>query len=191
MGGCCSTASQDEAFALRLFQELDKRLIQLLLEGRAVRLLRADLLRGGELTRVERRQDLEALERSGTRVFLQAHEVAALLMDPRRQIGVLTYGWATPLHPDPEGVVLANVCTFLRSPHGQHITAVFMDFASLPQKPRDSGEERDFQVRNSCPTLPSPQTVVSALRPTSHTAGGSLHHGRPVRQCRPHDCDAP
>ena len=46
--------------------------------------------------------------------------------------------------PDREGVVLANVIAFLKSPLGEHIKAVFIDFMSLYQKPRTSEHDVAF-----------------------------------------------
>ena len=97
--------------------------------------------------KILRRQDLEDLERRhGIRLFLLPAEAVAAVRAKDRRAGGLTYGWQTVDHPDVTGVVLKNVRRFLRHDLGQHLEALFWDFASLPQKPRSPAEDAFFKL---------------------------------------------
>jgi hypothetical protein len=80
---------------LAVLSDLDRRLEEKLGTG-AIRLIRtAWLLSQPQEYRVERRQDLEALESQGASPspFLSPEEAVRLLRNGRRGVGVLTYGW--------------------------------------------------------------------------------------------------
>ena len=130
-----------------LLAALDDRLVPKLESG-AIKLLRADALRCEALMpkKILRRQALEDLERRHSiRLFLLPAEAVAAVRAKDRRAGGLTYGWQTVDHPDVTGVVLTNVRRFLCIDLGQHVVALFWDFASLPQKPRSATEEPQFK----------------------------------------------
>ena len=85
----------EEQRVLAVLSELDRRLEEKLSTG-AIRLVRSSwLLSQPQEYRVERRQDLEALESQGASPspFLSPEEAVRLLRNGRRGVGVLTYGW--------------------------------------------------------------------------------------------------
>ena len=116
--------------AIPLLTKLDDKLAAAL-KASAIKLLDADVLRseGSEarLPRILRRQELEAMEARGSRMFLSADEAVAALRAKKRSIAGLTYGWTTPDDPDVTAAYLAAVRRFLRSPLGAHVTAVFWE----------------------------------------------------------------
>ena len=62
------------------------------------------------LPKLLRRQELERMEEErGIRIFLTPEEAVAALRSLRREVAGLTYGWASPDHPDVTGEYLANV----------------------------------------------------------------------------------
>ena len=119
--------------AIPLLAALDEKLI-VAIAAEAVKFISADYLRKNDGTRLQRRQDLEKLEREqGDKIFLSPEKAIEALRSWRRSIAALTYGWTSPDHPDVTGVYLVNVRRFLRSAHGAHILGVFWDFGSLFQ----------------------------------------------------------
>ena len=133
--------------AVPLLMALDDRLVDAFRSG-AIKLIVADRIRDGTIGAViARRQELEARERDeGMRIFCSADEAIVLLRANGREVGALTYGWASPDHPDVSGAYLAAVRRFLCSPLGAHVQALFWDFPSLPQKPRDAREDKLFAL---------------------------------------------
>ena len=101
--------------AVRLLTRLDDKLAAVL-HGGAIKLLHADVLRSegseAQLPRIVRRQELEAMEARGTRIFLSGKEAVAALRAKKRQIAVLTYGWSSPDDPDARAAYLAAVRRF-------------------------------------------------------------------------------
>ncbi|EOD24402.1 hypothetical protein EMIHUDRAFT_238536 [Emiliania huxleyi CCMP1516] len=92
-------------------------------------LLRTEFLRadGSEavLPKLLRRQELERMEEERRiRIFLTPKEAVAALRSLSREVAGLTYGWATPDHPDVTGEYLANVRRFLRHPLGEHVIEI-------------------------------------------------------------------
>ncbi|EOD40533.1 hypothetical protein EMIHUDRAFT_360958, partial [Emiliania huxleyi CCMP1516] len=133
-----------------LLAALDEQLVAALNSG-AIKLLRAEFLRadGSEtvLPELLRRQELERMEAErGIQIFLTPDEAVAALRSLSREVAGLTYGWGSPDHPDVTGEYLANVRRFLRHPLGEHVTALFWDFSSLPQKPRTAAEDEFFSL---------------------------------------------
>ena len=123
-----------------LLAALDKQLVAALRSG-AIKLLRTEFLRadGSEavLPKLLRRQELERMEtENGIRIFLTPEEAVAALRSLSREVAGLTYGWASPDHPDVTGEYLANVRRFLRHPLGEHVTALFWECATAPDPPR-------------------------------------------------------
>ena len=116
--------------AIPLLTKLDDKLAAAL-KASAIKLLDAEVLRseGSEarLPRILRRQELEAMEARGSRMFLSPKEAVAALRAKKRSIAALTYGWTTPDDPDVTAAYLAAVRRFLRSPLGAHVTAVFWE----------------------------------------------------------------
>ena len=106
-----------------LLAALDKQLVTALRSG-AIKLLRTEFLRadGSEavLPKLLRRQELERMEKeNGLRIFLTPKEAVAAMRSLSREVAGLTYGWASPDHPDVTGEYLANVRRFLRDPLGE------------------------------------------------------------------------
>ena len=128
-----------------LLAALDKQLVAALRSG-AIKLLRAEFLwlcaptaDGSEamLPKLLRRQELERMEKErGIRIFLTPEEAVAALRSLSREVAGLTYGWASPDHPDVTGEYLANVRRFLRHPLGEHVTALFWECAAAPDPPQ-------------------------------------------------------
>ncbi|EOD23090.1 hypothetical protein EMIHUDRAFT_195665 [Emiliania huxleyi CCMP1516] len=115
---------------------IDGKLVARLRDG-SVRLLRCDWLasesadaflgRDADGTVIMKRcQDLPA------EAFVPCEEAVALLEAGDRSVLSLSYGWLTPLHPDPHGTTLAAVRRYLASGAGG--VGLFWDFAALPQK---------------------------------------------------------
>ena len=119
-----------------LLAALDEALVAALRSG-AIKLLRAEFLRAGGseavLPELLRRQELERMEtENGIRIFLSPEEAVAALHSLSREVAGLTYGWASPDHPDVTGEYLANVRRFLRHPLGEHVGALFWECAATP-----------------------------------------------------------
>lgn len=130
-------------------KQLDKRIVGVMEIG-DIRLLRREWLMSRPAGfRMQRRQQLEALEISVSNAtspqmspLLSPAEASELLQRGERAIGVLSYGWLSDGDPDPMGTRLQVV---LRALEVQpHIMAVFWDFASLHQKPRVAEEDAAF-----------------------------------------------
>eukprot|EP00416_Gambierdiscus_australes_P024167 CAMPEP_0171078942 /NCGR_PEP_ID=MMETSP0766_2-20121228/14946_1 /TAXON_ID=439317 /ORGANISM="Gambierdiscus australes, Strain CAWD 149" /LENGTH=528 /DNA_ID=CAMNT_0011536101 /DNA_START=33 /DNA_END=1619 /DNA_ORIENTATION=+ len=67
--------------------------------------------------------------------FLSAEEAASML-DKRYSVVVMSYGWLTTSHPDPDGFHVRTLRSYLRK-HAEYFTSfddigVFWDFVSLP-----------------------------------------------------------
>ena len=110
-------ARQTRRASVKFFKELDEDVLENLKDS-SIKLLRADFLRSGVLSRIKRRQDLELDEKQGgVKIFLTPKAAAKAFSKSRRSVGVLTYGWNCPGDPDPSGVYyyLAAVCAFLQS----------------------------------------------------------------------------
>jgi len=131
--------------AIPLLMALDDEMEGALLMG-AVKLVIADRVRDGSIgKRITRRQDLEARERAeGIRFFHTPDEAVALIRGNGREVGSLSYGWASPDDPDPSGEYLRAARRFLKSELGAHVRGIFWDFMSLPQWPRSEMEDRLF-----------------------------------------------
>ena len=130
--------------ALPLLVALDKPLVDAL-RSSAVKLIDADRIRDGTITKIMRRQDLERLEREcGVRLFLSPERSIEVHGNYEREIASLTYGWDTPDGNDPTGEYLAAVCRYLLSDLGAHVKGVFWDCPCLPQEPRSASEETVF-----------------------------------------------
>ena len=133
--------------AIPRLMELDD-LIEEALRSSAVKLINADRIRDGTIgTKISRRQDLEACERvQVVQMFETPEDAIKLLRGNGREIGSLTYGWASPDDPDPTGEYMRAVRRFLLSDLGSHVKAIFWDFASLSQRPRWESEDKLFAM---------------------------------------------
>ncbi len=140
----CGASSQGGAVKRSLVRkstcvsELDTQLVAAVRSG-AIALLDARWVR--ELppgVTLLRRQGLEAA-RGGA--LLPPEEGLRLLQLGSRCVGAITYAWATRHHPDPTGARLEAVRQFLRSEAGAHTRALFWDYCSLHQPPRDSAQK--------------------------------------------------
>ena len=155
-----------------LLAALDDSLVDALTSG-AIKLLRAEFLRadGSEamLPKLLRRQELERLEKERrVRIFLTPEEAVAALRSLRREVAGLTYGWASPDHPDVTGEYLANVRRFLRDPLGEHVTALFWECAAAsdPLAPSRLGAGPIGPMHTSLSTKPRPRPCqCTALHP--------------------------
>ena len=116
-------APQDEELGREFMRTLDAGLVAALETG-AVRLLDCNALREGALSRAQSRQELEAREAAGERLFLTPVEAVDALRANGRTIGFLSYGWRTRRHPDPDGATL-YAPTFARKvpPNGRRLFA--------------------------------------------------------------------
>ena len=142
-----------EHAALRPLAATDDRLVAALAAG-AIKIVHADYLRHTAVgDRILRRQDLEALEKRGVRVFLSPEEAVASLRANGRVIGAFTYGWISPGDPDVGGAYLVAVRRFLCSELGQHLLAVFWECARGVMRPRRS---HSAWMRSPHTPLPSP-----------------------------------
>jgi hypothetical protein len=126
--------------ALAHFRKFDEGLAAALASG-AIRLLDAAALRADRLHALGRRQDLEARPEL---IFMRPAAAAAALLVSDRRVCFVTHPWRTVAHPDPDGVTLAALLRFLRSPLGAHVVGVFVDFACLHQHPRTARDEATF-----------------------------------------------
>ena len=185
---------------------LDERLIQTLLAGH-IRLLRvAWLLAQPVGYRIQRRQELEALEESGAeQPLLRPEEAAALVRRGDRSAGALTYGWLCPGEPDPAGSRVTLVRTALEE--NTHIEGLFWECVCRPRphahapdaRPAAHGRHAACTARHlppmahtlaiAAPLLRSQLPVAlpaPAGRQTKRASRGELqvcsrHHGRRVR----------
>jgi hypothetical protein len=123
--------------------QLDDRLVLALARG-DIRLLRSASLRTqSDESRLLKRQDLEALGAGGVLPLLSPAEAVELLRKGTRGVGVASHGWLTPGNPDPAGVRLKLLRQELNE--RPYIEAIFFDFASLYQQPRDQKQNEAFQ----------------------------------------------
>ena len=115
---------------------LDKRLRDAV-SSKKVRLLRSEwLLSRPPGWRLPRRQALEQLESQGESLpFLSPREACCWLECGQRQIAVLSHGWLSMPHPDPDGARVEAVKKMLSA--DRSIAGLFWDYASLPMKPRE------------------------------------------------------
>ena len=149
---------------------LDERLITVL-TNEDIRLLRVEwLLAQREDYKIQRRQELEKLERAdrGLSPFLTGEEAAALIRNGAREVGTLSYGWLLPWDPDPTGERLRLLQRVLKQK--TYIKAIFWDQATLYQPPREEWQQAAFKraldammdlyasaIGTTCVLLPKPQ----------------------------------
>jgi len=77
--------------------------------------------------------------------FLSPADAELLYMEGSRAVLVLTYPWRTVLHPDPEGVVLAQLRRHLSATNA-HEAGLFWDYGSLPQEPCTMAERQRWSL---------------------------------------------
>ena len=86
---------------------------------------------------VQRRQVLERVDGA----LLAPGVASALLKEGNRRVLVLSYGWLTKGHPDPNGDRVRVLVRFLRNnPSVGDGGGIFWDFASLPQHALEHGK---------------------------------------------------
>uniref|UniRef100_A0A7S2NHY8 Uncharacterized protein n=2 Tax=Haptolina brevifila TaxID=156173 RepID=A0A7S2NHY8_9EUKA len=90
--------------------------------------------------RMRRRQALPS------NAFFAPSDAVELLDRADRSIFALSYRWLTNGQPDPAGTTLAAVRRHLSGVGKVESCGLFWDFASLPQKPRSSTEDDQFQA---------------------------------------------
>ena len=123
---------------------LDERLVTVL-TNEDIRLLRVEwLLAQREDYKIQRRQELEKLERAdrGLSPFLTGEEAAGLIRNGAREVGALSYGWLLPWDPDPTRERLRLLQRVLKQK--TYIKAIFWDQATLYQPPREPREQAAF-----------------------------------------------
>ena len=148
----------------------------------AIKLILADVLRSPTFQRIERRQDLERLEKEqGIRIFLTPDEAVAELRACKRgrarSIGSLTYGWQTPDHPDVTNVYLKAVRRFLCSAEGAHVKACFWECAPPTPPPHSPGSPTAPAASRSAIALPlwnAPRSFASLLQWPRDAEGDKL-----------------
>lgn len=125
-------------------REKDKRVAKLLRDG-TIRLISVKWLvnSSSTLDRLVRCQDLPG------DAFVDAKVASKRYINQEQfDVYVLSYGWLTPEHPDPEGFRLAMLRRFFSDvrlcPDIEH-ACLFWDFASLPQKERTGDEDSRFK----------------------------------------------
>ena len=149
---------------------LDDQLVKALTDE-DIRLLRVEwLLAQPEDYKIQRRQELEKLERAdrGLSPLLTGEEAAALIRNGVREVGALSYGWLLPWDPDPTGERLRLLQRVLKEK--PYIKAIFWDQATLYQPPRIKQEQAKFDralevmmdlyasaIGTTCVLLPKPQ----------------------------------
>ena len=149
---------------------LDERLVTALTDE-DVRLLRVEwLLTQREDYKIQRRQELEKLERAdrGLSPFLTGEEAADLIRNGAREVGALSYGWLLPWDPDPTRERMLLLQRVLKEK--TYIKAIFWDQATLYQPPREKQEQAAFDralevmmdlyasaIGITCVLLPKPQ----------------------------------
>ena len=149
---------------------LDERLVTVL-TNEDIRLLRVEwLLAQREDYKIQRRQELEKLERAdrGLSPFLTGEEAAALIRNGAREVGALSYGWLLPWDPDPTRERMLLLQRVLKEK--TYIKAIFWDQATLYQPPRIEQEQAAFDralevmmdlyasaIGITCVLLPKPQ----------------------------------
>ena len=149
---------------------LDDRLVKALTDE-DIRLLRVEwLLAQPRGYKIQRRQELERLERDdrGLSPFLTGEDAAALIRNGAREVGALSYGWLLPWDPDPTGERLRLLQRVLKQK--TYIKAIFWDQATLYQPPRIKQEQAAFDralevmmdlyasaIGTTCVLLPKPR----------------------------------
>ena len=136
--------------ALQELRPLDDQLVATLRQE-DIRLLSAAWLRARpEGYLLQNRQELEAIEqaeRAGGSTegspLLSADEAVELIGCGDRRVAVLSHGWLKGGHCDPCGARLAVVVKALAQ--NPHLEALFWDFASMYQKPRDDAQQAAFE----------------------------------------------
>ena len=103
-----------------------------------VRLVSMAWIQRTEMETLQRRQELP------DEAFLAPADARALYASNTRAVAVLSYRWLRPEHPDPCGQRLAAIkallaCTVLP------VSAIFWDYASLPQKGWDRATRQFIQ----------------------------------------------
>ena len=137
-----------------------------LLRNGTIRLLRTRWLLG--VQRLRRRQELPE------EAFVPPEEAVRLLLASR--VGALSYRWLTASCPDPDGFHLEAVRRFARSRLAKRrCTALFIDFASLPQ------QAEHFKAKAGASTC-TPCTPCTP--PTLHGAPPWSESGRRVECSR-------
>ena len=119
-----------KVYELRFTNQLsthDKEVASLLEDG-TLRLLSVEWLKTTTLEVMPRSQELPP------EAFVPPKQAKELYRSKSRSVGVLSYRWLRPEHPDPCGQRLATLKAFLNSTSFSNLPALFWDFASLPQK---------------------------------------------------------
>ena len=104
-------------------------------------------------SRIQRRQELEALEESGAeQPLLRPEEAAALVRRGDRSAGALTYGWLCPGEPDPAGSRVTLVRIALEE--NMHIEGLFWECVCRPP-----------DLARAPPTLSPPHATATPRAP--------------------------
>jgi len=93
------------------------------------------------------RRRFERMQQLPAEAFASPEEAAATLRRSDRSVIVLSHPWRTSHEPDPEGVTLRNVITYLQRQAKRQLLVnmlVFVDYCCLPQAPRTEAQEASF-----------------------------------------------
>ena len=149
--------TQSVAFLSARMGEIESDMPALLADG-TIRLIRVSwLLAQSPGWVIMRRQDLPEA------AFVPIQEAVKMLRE--RRVGVLSYRWLSAAHPDPEGLHLSAMRTFLNQPRdgsAARVAALFWDFMSCHQKERTEEEAQSFRRALKVMTClyASPNTLV-------------------------------
>jgi hypothetical protein len=144
MGGSVSTVritAQDAAHVANI----DGAVISALELGH-VRLVSAAYLLRHSTKKLCRQQDLASIKGA----LLTPQQAVKLMRAADRRVFAVSYGWLSAGSPDPFGKRLEAIQQALLWLRGRKLlprdAGVFLDFCSLPQKPRTAAEDAAFQA---------------------------------------------
>ena len=137
----CSRLEVDPSVGRSMLRKLDDR-VATALRGGTIRLVSVDfLLRQADSWAPPRMQELARVP--GALVPMEA--AAQTLERGDRSVFVLSYGWLTRAEPDPYGHRVGALRRFFQRLASSRLlpedAALFWDWCSLPQRPRDAAED--------------------------------------------------
>lgn len=116
--------------------------------------------------------------------FATPEEAASVLDRGDRSIVVLSHPWRSAAEPDPEGTTFADLVTYLESdmsrPGVPRDSLLFVDFCSLPQKPRSPEEVETFKAALKCMSLLYASMVTAVVQVKSMPPRPAWMDGRAI-----------
>jgi len=135
---------KDDSHSLLSHEFRDKQELKAMMES-GVGFVKSNLIiklfREGKT--ILRKQDIEAAYPDAFLQWGQVLETSGFFGSPP-PIGVLSYPWLTPDHPDPEGFHLSIVGDFLTTNSAPNY--LFWDYMCLPQRPRSEADQMQFSA---------------------------------------------